>query len=339
MHLSIFIGLNCLYFIFGIILINAIRKEFFLQAQKKIFEPENHSNIFFPEEREKSNYYLNELLKQKKIPKIIFILPQADLLLKPEKLWNILIVKFVDKLEYLFNFLTPCYSLDLFQDRKRLELDIQNSKKYPMFFILRGSTNDNSVFKVKNKNNYLELQKEYRDKNYQLIQRIDSNILSYQNKIFVLESYMLWIKNPLKDGETKHEVELYRFKNIRYMLLDMMSGNLVNCQKLENLLQIDILKKKNEYIIQNINKNYKFLKDNYEPLYREKLEGLNSTCFEIFSIKFILNSTFDTYIYRIDRKIDIFESHETYVFNTLVNEVYQFLNLKKELNIELFIPI
>ena len=67
MHLAVYIGLNCLYFIFGVILVNAIRKEFFSQAQKKIFQPDSQKEIFIPMEREKSNYYLNELLKQKNL--------------------------------------------------------------------------------------------------------------------------------------------------------------------------------------------------------------------------------------------------------------------------------
>lgn len=339
MHLAVYIGLNCLYFIFGVILVNAIRKEFFSQAQKKIFQPDSQKEIFIPTEREKSNYYLNELLKKKNKPRMIFILPQADLLLKPQNFWNILSIKYIHQVEYLFNFLTPCYAPDSYQDRRRLELDIQKGKKYPMFFILRGSKNDNSIFKVNDKNGYLELQSEYREKNYQLIQRIDSNIFAYQNKIFVLESYMLWIKNPLENGGTFHKIELFRFKNIRYMLLDMISGNLVNCQKLETLLQTDFFKKPHLHIIENIDKNYKFIKENFVPIFREKLEGLNSTCFEIFSIKFILNSAFDTYIYRIDRQIDIFDTRETHLFSSMVNEVYQYLKLKKELNTELLIPI
>ena len=200
MHLSIYIGLNCLYFIFGVILVNAIRKEFFSQAQNKIFKSKE---IFIPENRENGNYYLNELLKQKIIPKIIFILPQADLLVKPNHFWNVLSVKYIHRVEYLFNFITPCYDPDSYQDRRRLELDIQCSKKFPMFFILRGSKKDNDIFKVEHKKNYFDLESNYRDKNYELIQRIDNNIFAYQSKIFVLETYMVWIKRPFVEGGNK----------------------------------------------------------------------------------------------------------------------------------------
>ena len=150
---------------------------------------------------------------------------------------------------------------------------------------------------------------------------------------------MLWIRRPLLEGETKHKVELYRFKNIRYMLLDMISGNLVNCERLEKLLDTKFFKKPHEFMLENINKNYKFLKKNFEPIFQEKLEGLNSTCFEIFSLKFILNSAFETYIYRIDRHIDIFDTRETQIFTSMVNQVYEYLKYKKDLNQELLIPI
>ena len=97
------------------------------------------------------------------------------------------------------------------------------------------------------------------------------------------------------------------------MLLDMITGNLVNCKKLEKLLDTEFFKKPYEFILENILKNYNFLKDNFEPIFEEKISGLNSTCFEIFTVKFILNSAFETYIYRIDRQIDIFDAEETHL--------------------------
>ena len=338
MHLAVYIGLNCLYFIFGIILVNTIRKEFFSQAKNKIFQVNTHKEIFIPQERTKSNYYLNELLKQNVLPKFIFILPRADLLINPHSLWNVLSIKYIHNVDYVFNYITPCYAPDSYQDRRRLELDIYTSKTFPMFFILRGSKNDNIIFKVNDKKNYFDLEVKYREKNSKLIQRLESNIFSYQNKIFVLETCLLCIRNPLEEGQKKHKIEFLRTKNIRYMLLDMLTGKLVSCQKMEELLKTNFFNKSYHTILKDIEKNYKFLADNLKPLLGDKIDGLNSTCFEIFSVKFILNSRFETYIYRIDRDIEIFDNTDTLIFTSLVNEIYSFLK-KKKLNTEILIPI
>lgn len=341
MHLAVYIGLNCLYFIFGVLLVNTIRKEFFSQAKKKIFKVGTHNDIFIPEQRDKSNYYLNQLLKQPHLPNFIFILPRADLLLQPENFWNVLNMKYIHNLDYVFNYLTPCYDPDSYQDRRRLELDIHTSKTFPMFFILRGRKNDNSIFKVEDKKDYFDLESKYRENNFQLIQRIESNIFSFQNKIFVLETYLLCVRRPLEEGnkKQKHKVEMYRSKNIRYMLLDMISGKLVGCQKMEALLQTNFFSTPYEVILKDIQKKYDFLAQNFCPVLGDKIEGLDSTCFEILSVKFILNSRFETYIYRIDRDIEIFDNNDSIIFTALVNEVYTFLKKKKKLNTEILIPI
>ena len=90
MHLAIYISLNACYFLFGVLLVNTIRKEFLKQAENKVLSQLIKNNIFIPDKKNKNNYYLNEILKLKKQPEYIYIFPESNRLVNLEEFWSIL---------------------------------------------------------------------------------------------------------------------------------------------------------------------------------------------------------------------------------------------------------
>ena len=150
MHLVVYISLNAIYFLFGVLLVNTIRKEFFRQAEDKVFKKLEIDDIFIPDNKNKNNYYLNEILKMKKHPKYIFIFPESNRLVNLDEFWNILRLKYYRHLKFLHNFIVPTYDIDTISDVRRLETDIYTKHSFPLMFILKKKNSKNKILGVYN---------------------------------------------------------------------------------------------------------------------------------------------------------------------------------------------
>lgn len=324
MHIVIYLGLNCLYFIFGVLLINTIRKEFLNKAKEKTLLEQESPDIFFPQVREKNSYYLHEIMKKKKKPKYIFILPHGEMLVRPGDFWNLFSTKYYHNLEYIHNFIVPSYSPGEYMERRRLEKDIYTCRKFPLVFILRHYKEDNIIFMVNSKKEYYDLQAEFRKKSYQLIQKIDSSIYSYQKKIFVIESFMLVIKE-------QKNISIYRYPDFRYLLLDLKKNNLIHCRHMARLFSTVFFEKPFENMIASMDKNYQFLLANLTDMLAVDFNLLGTTFFEVFSVKYIMDSSFRLYIYQIDQKIDIENEEDSKLYKNIISETFKIVkNTEKE---------
>ena len=330
MHLAVYIGLNICYFFFGVLLINTIRKEFYRHEKNKIFNIMKEEEVFIPEVREKSNYYLNQILKYERKPPYIFILPGGDLLVKSDELWNYLSCKYRQNIKYLECFLMKSYVPSNYSDRRRLEKDIFSSKRYPYLFIMKGKKN--KVFQINEKEEYYDLQSEFRNGDFSILQNISDNIFLYEKKIFLVESFMLWVKR-------KNKVELYYYEDLRYILLDLKNGKFTDCQKVDKLFETEFFAIPGRKMKKSLTNNYKFLGMNFKKYFSTHYQHLESTCFEIFSCKHMMSTNFEVFLYQIDRKIDLYQSDNKLQMTKLVNNVYKCVKNESEKTNEKLIKI
>ena len=210
----IFITLNCMYFLFGVVLINTIRKEFFKQTSAKI-QTINSTRIFIPQNRDKTNIYLSKLRQIDIKPKFIFILPQSDILVNKSYLWNLVRSRHYNNITYLYNFFLRSYILNNYLDRQLLEERIyKKHKKYPILLILSDNKNKLKLFTLNTHYDFYDLITCYNEGNYTIIQEITDNIFKYQNNLLMLEIYILLIK---KDGK----LHLYIYNYEKYIMLNL----------------------------------------------------------------------------------------------------------------------
>ena len=111
-----YISLNCLYFLFCVFLVNTIKKEFYKQTDDKILNI-NSEEIFIPADRNNLNLYLERLKNFKIKPKYIFILPNSQILVNQNLLWDFFRNKFYHNINYLNSYFLKTYILGNYQDR------------------------------------------------------------------------------------------------------------------------------------------------------------------------------------------------------------------------------
>lgn len=325
MHTSIYISLNIFYFLFCVLLVNTIRKEFFTQSEKNIISS-NSQEIFIPEDRENNAIYISKLLKSPLKPKYIFILPMSDSLVSKSGLWNILRSKYYRNITYLNNFLLRSYIVENYLDRQLLEQHIYTkNQKFPMRFILSNNKNKHKIFELKDKYDYYDLVSYYKENKYNIIQSLEDNIFVYQQKILTFESYILICKY-------QGNIKMYVFEDIKYLLFDLATGNYIKAQKVELLLKNEYFKEKYEEIIRNLYRNYKFLHKSIIDFL--KLENIleDSKMFEIFKVNHFLDINFNLYLFDINRKINYISEEDKLHVLKLVNQGYNLI--RDQINLE-----
>lgn len=325
MHLAIYISLNAFYFLFGVLLVNTIRKEFLKQAENKVLSQLVKNNIFIPDNKKHKNYYLNEILKLKKQPDYIYIFPESNRLVNLDEFWSILKHKYYRNINFVHNFVVPMYNLDIYTESRRLESDIYVSTSFPMIFMLRKK-DKNKIFTLTEREKVFDMMSYCRDNNFYLVQKIEDDIFRAQKKIFLLETYLLLVRRPPNEME-KPEIEMYRYVNIRYMMLDMETNQLTNCPNMAKLFETGYFYGLFSNINKYINVNYKFLLKNFKSEFQGMYQDLQSTCFEILSVKYVMNSKFQTYLYEINRDVELYSGIETNIFSDLVDQVHKCVKL------------
>lgn len=344
MHLAIYLSLNALYFFFGVLLVNTIRKEFFSQTEQKIMSKLVANDIFIPDKKTKGNYYLNEILKMKKKPHFIFIFPESNRLVYLDEFWSILYRKYHRHLDFVHNFVVPMYDISNFNEVKRLEADIYTMTQFPQIFILKKRNNKNKIYILTDKKKSYDLLKICRDEDFYMIQKLDDSIFRSQKKIFLLESYLLLVRRPQTitetyDNKSSFTIEMYRYSNIRYMLLDMESNQLAYCQHIEKLFKTRFYQFPAQKMIQHIDLNYKFIQKNFSPEFEGLYVDLDSTCFEILSLKYLINQEFRPFLYQIDRNVELYGGLDKEMFADLVNQVHLCVREKNTFDREKLVQI
>ena len=338
MHLAIYLSLNAFYFLFGVLLVNTIRKEFFKQAENKVLLKLVKNNIFIPDSKNKNNYYLNEILKLKKHPEYIYIFPESNRLVNLDEFWGILKHKYYRHLNFLHNFVVPIYDLDNYTESRRLESDIYTHSSFPLVFMLRKKKGQNKIFTVKQKKEAFDMMSYCRDNQYHLIQRINDDICRAEKKIFLLETYLVLIRRPPEEKKTS-KIEMYRYKNIRYMLLSMETNQLTNCPNMSKLFETGYFSGLFDNINKYIDLGYKFIHKNFKSEFMGMYQDLQSTCFEILSVKYVMNSKFQTFLYEINRDVELYGGLDAEVFEDLINQVHLCVKLQGEYDTDKLISI
>ena len=118
-------------------------------------------------------------------------------------------------------------------------------------------------------------------------------------------------------------IEMYRYSNIRYMLLDAETNQLVNCQKVAQLFEHGLYRIPYQNLHKYIDLNYKFIRKNFLPDFEKMHFDLQSTCFEILNLKYIINNNFQTFLYEINRNVDLYGGIDGDVFTDLIEEVHK----------------
>lgn len=323
MHLAVYLSLNALYFLFGVLLVNTIRKEFFSQTENKIMKNLVKNDIFIPEIKDKGNYYLNEILKMKKKPKLILMFPESNRLVFLDEFWSILGRKYEKHLDFVYNFIIPIYDTSNFNEVKRLESDIYTSQKFPQIYILKKRNLSHKIFILTDKKKSYDLLKICRENDYHMIQKIEDHIFRTNHKLFLLETYAVLVRRPLTDENKlkKYDIEMYRFNNIRYILSDMETKKLIYCQNIDKLFETNYYQLPIRRLYKHIDLNYKFLKKNFTPEFEGLYPDLNSTCLEILSIKYVINLDFQPFLYQIDRNVALYDGLDKEIFTDLINQV------------------
>ena len=310
-----FISLNMLYFLFGVVLINTIQKEFFAQTDEKI-RAINSNNIFIPKDREQLNTYLEKLCKENIIPNYIFILPQSDILVSKKSLWDLVRSRHYNNITYLYNFFLRSYILDNYLDRQLLEERIyKKHKKYPIQFILSNSKNKMTLFTLKTHYDFFDLLICYNEGKYNIIQEIGDNIFKYENNILMLEVYVLVTK---KEGEIK----VYMYNYEKYQTFDITNMKFEKAEGMLSLLLQPSLKKQYRKIIRQLKFKLKFLIDLIKDLFLQKNRLDNSVMFELFSVMFLLDSNFNIYFFQLSRKINMLDKKELKLYAEMMFQTY-----------------
>lgn len=315
MNNLIFISLNCLYFFFGVILINTIRKEFFTQTKKDILKI-NADKIFIPENKDKISHYMVQLSKSPIKPKYVFMLPGSQMLTNKSELWSFLRGKYYNNITYLYNFFLKSYVLDNYLDRQLLEAQIyRKNQKFPITFILSKLDEKIKLLHIQNHFEFFDLISKYREGGYKIIQELNPNIFIYKNKFLTLETYILLIK---RNGK----LEMYYYDYYKYLLFDINKGNYVRTYNVEVLLQNEFFKKQYQTIIKCHQKNLQFLYQNIkEHILLDKI--LEDTCqFEILSVNFFLDQKFKLYFFDINKSINLLGDMEKEIYTKLIFETY-----------------
>ena len=332
MHTAIYISLNCFYFLFCVLLVNTIKKEFFTQTEKNIIKT-NSENIFIPDDRDKNLIYLSQLLKSSVKPKYIFMLPLSDVLVSKTALWSNLRGKFYNNMSYLHNFLLESFMLDNYLDKKMLEsLVYGKNQKFPLNLILSNSQKKHILFKLESHLDFYDLISFSRQNKYNMIQRLDSNIFVYKNKILTLESYILIVKE-------KGTLSMYVNEYIKYLLFDLCKEEYMKTYNVDLILQTKYFEKQYRNIIKNLYKNLKFIYQNLKDyLLNEKILE-ESVCFELFSVNHFLDSNFNLYLFDINRKINLISDEEKKKYMEIVFHTYNLVRGNSKLEDTNFLEI
>lgn len=338
MHIIIYISLNVIYFLFGVLLVNTIRKEFFKQAENKVLLKLVKNNIFIPDNKNKNNYYLNEILKFKKHPEYIYIFPESNRLVNIDEFWSILKHKYYRHMNFLHNFVVPIYDLNNYTEARRLESDIYTHLTFPLVFMLRKNKGKNKIFTVNEKKDSFDMMSYCRNNEYHIVQKIGDNIFRAEKKIFILETYLVLIRRPLQEKKIC-DIEMYRYINIRYMMLDMETNQLTNCQNMTKLFETGYFCGLFNNINKYIDLNYKFINKNFKSEFMGMYQDLQSTCFEILSVKYVINCKFQPFLYEINRDVELYGGIDSEVFADLINQVHFCVKLEGEYDKEKLVRI
>lgn len=307
-----------MYFLFGVVLINTIRKEFFRVSHNKILNV-NSDKIFIPEKRDNYQQYIPILQKNPIKPKYIFILPGIDILLNKNKLWRHLSNKYYHNLNYLYHFLPKSFTLENHLDKKLLEaLIYKKNQNFPIKVILSNSQGKFKIFQIKNHLDFFDLQSEYREGKYNLIQQISPNYFKYQEFMLVIECYLLVIKN-----EGKIQFLIYDFWKIQ--MLNLLSGKLVegiNTDELMKLLENNHISSQKKKIDAQVLEKVKFLKNNCESYILENNQLDDSKLFDIVSCKMFIDDFYQLTIFDISQNINLISKESVPIFTKMVFETY-----------------
>ena len=332
MNNFIYISLNCIYFLFCVLLVNTIKKEFFNQSENKIIQT-NSQNIFIPNNRESSSIYISQLLKSTVKPKYIFMLPLSDILVSKSALWNHLRGKYYHNITYLNNFVLPSFILENYLDRRLLEeIVYRKNQKFPINLILSKRNNKFNIFRLESKLDFFNLISEYREKNYNIIQKIPNNIFFYQSKILTLEIYILIVK---ENGNIKMYVHDY----IKYLLLDINKQKYIPTLNVELIFRTVYFQNQYQNIIKNLHRNLSFIKKNLkEYLLNEKILG-ESVCFELFRANYFLNTEFKLNLYDFKRKINLISDTDQKKYMEIVCQTYNLVRGNSKLEDTNFLEV
>tara|TARA_B100000123_G_C25709022_1_gene418970 strand:+ start:86 stop:1090 length:1005 start_codon:yes stop_codon:yes gene_type:complete len=326
-----YISLNCLYFIFCVLLVNTIKKEFYKQTDEKILNI-NSKEIFIPADRDNIDIYIEKLEKLKIKPKFIYMLNKSNLLTNQNKLWDFLRNKYFHNICYLNNFFLKTYILSNYHDRRFLEQKIyKKNQKYPLKFILTNQK-EKKLITLKSHYDFFDLVSIYNENNFNLIREIGDNIFIYQNSVILLENYILISKN---NGKINMYMNIFK----QFLLLNLSTNKIVRNKNIDILFNKAIFEKQFEKINLEIQEKMEFILKSIKDIFENDKILNECSAFEIFGIRFMIDKEFNVYIFDISRKINLLDKDVISIYSRLIFETYSFIRGEMSIETTNFIPI
>ena len=209
-----FILTQLIYLIFLVILVNAIKNHLFSTEHTKILNTDS-KGIFIPENPTYNELYIKKfLLEEWKLKKFkaIAILPYSDKLVSKNGLYDLFLsyYKYKNK-NFLNTFLPKTFDLHNFLNKREFEKYIYNelekNNNIPKIFYLKKNIENKkgiTIFRVRKKEDIIELYNYFFNDNYVIIQELDDNLLLKNNRIQILRVYIFIYKYKTSLG-------IYRF--------------------------------------------------------------------------------------------------------------------------------
>jgi hypothetical protein len=318
-----FISLHIIYFVFAVLLINTIRKEFISQGNKKILKI-NSKDIFIPDNTTYNELYIQKFVRNNIKLKYISILPFADGLVSKNGLWNLVRSQ---NLGNLYDFFPKSYILENKEDENKLYNDIKNSNGIKIYFLKKNieSKKGIKIFRLLYKKFIFDLQSIYLNEGYKLVQEMVQNPFLYRDRLNVLRVYIFIMKDNLTIKFFKFKWSKVLFAPKNYNIMD--DESLITCSKEQfgninlemlvgkNYLNVETNIKTNLKFLFNVSRNY-LLRDNLLP---------DTRCFQLFGLDYMLDSFGKPYLLEINKNPNLtnnFSKEEEKMKEILVSEMY-----------------
>ena len=300
MEIFYFILTQAIYLIFLILLVNASKKHLFSNEHNKIINI-NSKDIFIPENPTYNELYIQTFNKKLNLIqkyKAIAILPYSDKLISKNGMWD-LFLSFYKKRSYLENYLPKTFNLHNFYEKKAFNKYIYHqfnlNVNVPKIFFLKKNIDNKKgikIFRIKNKEDIIELYNIYFQNDYKIIQELVDNLQLNKNRITIMRVYIFICKFQKSLGILK-----YKWAKLLYPMkdFDLMEDDSLISKSKENIKEnldydIDFNLNKNIILGNQINKILELLFHCSEKIFLDNNILPNTKLFQHFGLDFILTN-------------------------------------------------
>lgn len=338
METYVFIILHLSYVLFLMLLVTSLSKHGSDDKMKKLLNY-NNDDIFIPENPTYNELYASQLNESNKsgntFIKRINIIPYGDKLVSKNGLYDLLSTYYKNDYSILDKIVPRTYILQNDIDKKQFDKDFY--KNFPnKIYILKKNIDRKEglkIFKIKEKENLIDLYETYNNEDYKLVQEYEKNQYLYQNKIVILRVYLLIVRqgNSLKFIKQKwikclYSKYDYNLKNIKSMISDS-TFNSPNFPKNLKELFMD-----NDIIYNNINQQINDIFFKIKNASKDLLTNNNilNKCvlFQLYGCDFVIDNNLNVRLLEINKNpnlINNFNNKEENIKKNMINDIYSYI--------------